>query len=73
MKPRIGLAGGRCGVAGEFWEDADEPPLAASADMPLPPFMAVNDVVRERVGFRDWISNGEASKIVKPLVSNPGG
>ena len=60
-------------MAGEFREDADEPPLASLADMPLPLSITAKDATREEDGLRDWISAGEASKIVKPFVLKPGG
>ena len=71
-RPLTGLFGGRCGAAGEPCEDADEPPPEASGEKLPPLFIALNEV-RETDGLKDWISAGEASKIVKPLVSIPGG
>ena len=68
----MGLLGVRCGEAGEFWEDADEPPPEASGEKLPPLSIATTDSERDEA-VKASTSDDVALKIVKLFVSNPGG
>ena len=57
----MGLLGVRCGEAGEFWEDADEPPPEASGEKLPPLSIAMMDSGREEA-VKDATSDDVCAK-----------